>query len=142
MLESSHEPAKTNILEELHGCVASLVVDQFGNYVTQNIVKHGRASDRDKVIAIVTSNLVSFATQKFASNVVETAFVYGTYEQRQKMIGVVTSLDTNGESITVKLIRDQFGNYIIRTFCQLTIFGPSLIVCRTLHYTFARSRFC
>lgn len=122
MLESSHEPGKTEILEELQGCVTNLVVDQFGNYVTQNIVKHGRPGDRDKVIAIVTSNLVSFATQKYASNVVETAFVHGTYEQRQKMIGVATSIDTSGDSTMIRLMRDQFGNYIIRKlgFCQPT----------------------
>ena len=120
MLESSHEPAKTEILEELQGCVTNLVVDQFGNYVTQNIVKHGRPGDRDKVIAIVTSNLVSFATQKYASNVVETAFVHGSYEQRQKMIGVATSIDIGGDSTMIRLMRDQFGNYIIRESNLLT----------------------
>ena len=115
MLENCHEPAKTNILDELHVCASNLIVDQYGNYVTQHIIEHGRLSDRNKIIGIITANLVGFATQKFASNVVEKSIEFATPEQRQAIISVCNSNDTSSSEITMqRLIRDQYGNYIIR----------------------------
>ena len=114
MLENCHEPAKTNILEELHICAGNLIVDQYGNYVTQHIIEHGRESDRDKIIAIITGNLVGFATQKFASNVVEKSIQFATLEQRQNIISIIGIVDERGDSTMQRLMRDQYGNYIIR----------------------------
>ena len=114
MLENCHEPARTNILEELHVCANNLVMDQYGNYVTQHIIEHGRQCEKDKMVAILTSDLVHFATQKFASNVVETGLQFATTEQRVEMVNVITHIDERGESTLQRLIRDQYGNYIIR----------------------------
>ena len=116
MLENCHEPAKTNILDELHGCAANLIVDQYGNYVTQHIIEHGRESDKNKIIAIITGNLVGFATQKFASNVVEKSIQFATFEQRKAIINIIGSVDERGESTMQRLVRDQYGNYIIREY--------------------------
>ena len=116
MLENCPEPAKTNILDELHGCASNLIVDQYGNYVAQHIIEHGRESDRDKMIEIITSNLVGFATQKFASNVVEKSIQFASADQRQNIIAVIAKvrLEERGETTMQRLMRDQYGNYIIR----------------------------
>lgn len=116
ILEHCKPRDQASILEELHLCSGNLITDQYGNYVTQHIIQHGKPEDRAKVIKIVTSQLLNLSKHKFASNVVEKSIEYGTEEQRRALVAQLTALDSNGSSALQILMKDQFGNYVIRKF--------------------------
>ena len=114
MLEHCEEPTRSNLLAELHACATSLIVDQFGNYVTQHVIEYGADEDRGKLIALVTSQLSNFSKHKFASNVVEKSIEFGSKAERQNIVATVTEVNEKGESPSLSLIRDQYGNYVIQ----------------------------
>lgn len=97
-----------------------LITDQYGNYVTQHVIQHGRPDDRAKVIKIVTAQLLSLSKHKFASNVVEKCIEFGTDEQRRAIVAAVTHIHSDGISPLQLMMKDQYGNYVIRMFCYLT----------------------
>lgn len=102
------------MLQEVHASAASLIVDQYGNYVMQHIIEHGLEEDRARTIALVTSQLVNFSKHKFASNVVEDSIESGSKEQRQRIVATMTAVNEKGQSPLQILITDQYGNYVIR----------------------------
>lgn len=114
MLEHCEEPARSLILQELHDCALSLIVDQYGNYVTQHVIEHGQDEDKAKIISIVNGQLVNFSKHKFASNVVEKSIQFGTDEQRREIMISLTALNDKKDSPLQALMRDQYGNYVIR----------------------------
>ena len=114
MLEHCRGPSRKQLLEELHACAPSLIVDQYGNYVTQHVIEHGDTEDRLKIINFITAQLIMFSKHKFASNVVEKSIQCSDNEQRHKIVSMLTTLDERGESPLVHLIKDQYGNYVIR----------------------------
>ena len=115
MLEHCEEPIRSAILAELHTCAGSLIVDQFGNYVTQHVIEHGAEKDRTRLIALVTSQLSNFSKHKFASNVVEKSIEFGSREERRNIVDTLTAVnETTGESPSSTLLRDQYGNYVIQ----------------------------
>jgi mRNA-binding protein PUF3 len=93
-----------------------LITDQYGNYVTQHVIQHGKPEDRAKIIKIITAQLLTLSKHKFASNVVEKSIQYGTDEQRKAILAQLTSLHSDGTSPLQLMMKDQYGNYVIRTF--------------------------
>jgi len=116
LLECSRDPAKSNMLQELHAYAPSLITDQYGNYVIQNVVEHGQARDRDRIFAVIKSNLVAYSRQKFASNVVEKCLTYCREEQRREVMHMLCAKNAIGECALHLLVRDSFGNYVIREY--------------------------
>ena len=114
MLEYCEEHTRTAVLQEVHASAASLIVDQYGNYVMQHIIEHGLEEDRGRTIALVTSQLVSFSKHKFASNVVEDSIESGSKEERRRIVATMTAVNDKGQSPLQILITDQYGNYVIR----------------------------
>lgn len=128
MLEHCRDPSRKQLLEELHACALSLIVDQYGNYVTQHVIEHGDLQDRLKIINLITAQLLMFSKHKFASNVVEKSIQCSTDEQRHKIVSMLTNFDDRGESPLVHLIKDQYGNYVIR---ELPFFRKLLFLIST-----------
>jgi len=91
-----------------------LITDQYGNYVTQHVIQHGKPEDRAKIIKIITAQLLTLSKHKFASNVVEKSIQYGTDEQRKAIVGQLTALHSDGTSPLQLMMKDQYGNYVIR----------------------------
>lgn len=91
-----------------------LITDQYGNYVTQHVIQHGKPEDRAKIIKIITSQLLTLSKHKFASNVVEKSIQFGTDEQRQAIVAQLTALHNDGTSPLQLMMKDQYGNYVIR----------------------------
>jgi mRNA-binding protein PUF3 len=91
-------------------------VDQYGNYVTQHVIEHGRDEDRSRIIALLTDQLSDFSRHKFASNVVEKSIQFGSKQERHKIVATLTAVNDKGESPSQSLIRDQYGNYVIRKY--------------------------
>lgn len=116
MLEYCDIATRSAVLQELHACASSLIPDQFGNYVTQHVIEHGRREDKSRIIVLVEAHLLTLAKHKFASNVVEKCIQYGTQDERQALIRVMTTFNDRGESPLQGLIRDQYGNYVVRTY--------------------------
>jgi mRNA-binding protein PUF3 len=114
MLEHCQEPARSSILQELHAEGPKLISDQYGNYVTQHVIEHGNPQDRAKIISLVKAQLLQFSKHKFASNVVEKCLVFGTDEQRREIMMKVVERNERGESTLMMLIKDGYGNYVIR----------------------------
>ena len=116
MLEHCEELTQSAVLQEIHASASSLILDQFGNYVAQHIIEHGREEDRARLVDLVISQLVNFSKHKFASNVVEKSIQHGSREEREKIVATLTVVNDKGESPSQSLIRDQYGNYVIRKY--------------------------
>jgi hypothetical protein len=124
MLEHCQETARKSILQELHSCVPRLITDQFGNYVIQHVIENGEAEDKHSIVVIVLAQLLVFSKHKFASNVVEKSIEFAQEDQRSEILRRLTGQDESGESPVLGLMRDQYGNYVIRKFKIPT--SPSL----------------
>jgi mRNA-binding protein PUF3 len=114
MLEHCQEPARKSILQELHSCVPRLITDQFGNYVIQHVIENGEAEDKHRIVVIVLAQLLVYSKHKFASNVVEKSIEFAQEDQRSEILRRLTGQDEHGESPVLGLMRDQYGNYVIR----------------------------
>ena len=114
ILEHGTEADKAVIMQELHNSAQLLVTDQYGNYVIQHVLEKGSLEDRSRMIAMVTPQLLTLSRHKNASNVVEKCILFGTPQEQRAIRDqlVVGGDDTN--SPLFQLMRDQFGNYVIR----------------------------
>lgn len=54
------------ILEELHQNTEKLVQDQYGNYVIQHVLEHGRPEDKSKIVAELRGKVLPLSQHKFA----------------------------------------------------------------------------
>lgn len=104
------------VIDELHENALGLIVDQYGNYVIQNVMDHGREEDRLRLIEITIGNVLTYSRHKYASNVVEHCLRDGREEHRRRIVDVVRSTDEKGEPRMQQLVRDQYGNYVIREY--------------------------
>lgn len=114
ILEHCQPAAKRIILDELHGCVAPLITDSFGNYVVQHVIQNGEPDDRRRVVAIVQQQLLIFSKHKFASNVVEKCIEFADDDQRAEIVRRLIGHNEQGQTPVLGLLRDQYGNYVIR----------------------------
>ncbi|KAL3314144.1 Pumilio 2 [Cichlidogyrus casuarinus] len=118
------------ILAEVHQNVETLVKDQYGNYVIQHVLEHGRTEDRSRIIDHLKNRVLELSVHKFASNVVEKAVANATRSERQSLINEVLESpgddhdedespeeeadDAEKESTLVLMMKDQFANYVVQ----------------------------
>ena len=120
ILEHCQPAAKRVIMDEIHGCVGPLITDSFGNYVVQHVIQNGEPEDRRRVVSIVQAQLLVFSKHKFASNVVEKCIEYADDDQRGDIVGKLIGNNEQGQTPVLGLLRDQYGNYVIRKLmCSL-----------------------
>lgn len=116
-------PAKSTIMGELHESMPQgMIADQYGNYVVQHVVEKGGPMDKTSVFRLVLQGLEGYSKHKFASNVVEKCIQYSDDLWRRDVVNVLVASDQRrgeGESCLVALIKDNFGNYVIRESIQL-----------------------
>ena len=55
-----------SIMEELREHTEHLVFDQYGNYVIQHVLEHGRADDKSLIIAQLRGKILPLSQHKFA----------------------------------------------------------------------------
>ena len=124
-------PAQTEkVLEGIVSSVGEMVSDQFGNYVVQHALDFGRENDKLRIIrTLISRDLVLLSCNKFASNVVEKAARMG-----DASTGVlVDALVAMSQDQTLEIMRDRFGNYVIRAFLELPLTRyPQLAAVREL----------
>jgi pumilio RNA-binding family len=63
-----------------------LVQDQYGNYVIQHVLEHGRPQDKTMIIQKLKGQVLQMSQHKFASNVVEKCIQFGNKYERSFMI--------------------------------------------------------
>jgi hypothetical protein len=111
-------PAKPRILAELHASMQQgMIADQYGNYVVQHVVQKGDPRDKAQVFRLVIAGLEGYSKHKFASNVVEKCIEFSDDHWRREVVNVLTAADqrrSEGDTTLVSMIKDNFGNYVIR----------------------------
>lgn len=83
-------------MEELHKSTSQLVQDQYGNYVIQHILEHGKPQDKALIISKVIGHTLQLSKHKFASNVVEKCVAYGSPKDRETLINEVLQTRPDG----------------------------------------------
>lgn len=115
-----HFQAKPRILAELHESMQhGMIADQYGNYVVQHVVQKGSPGDKSRVFRIVIVGLEGYSKHKYASNVVEKCIEYSDDGWRREVVNNLTAADrlrSEGDTTLVSMIKDNFGNYVIREF--------------------------
>lgn len=114
MLEFCQPKAKRVILDELLDHILQLVSDSYGNYVVQHIIQNGEPRDRRQVVNIVLQQLLTFSKHKFASNIVEKSIDCADEDQRTEILRGLTAPNEQGLTPVLGLMRDQYGNYVLR----------------------------
>lgn len=117
VLEHGAEADKVVIMAELHQHAQQLIPDNYGNYVAQHVIRKGSPEDASKMIATVTKDLIHYSKHKFASNVVEKCIEKASVEELRRIREAASVTGPNPEDLSsplALLIKDQFGNYVIR----------------------------
>ena len=116
-LERCDPPSKARIMAELMDGMQSMISDQYGNYVVQHVVEHDEHEGRRRVLNIVGKTLEAYSKHKFASNVVEKCLEKADDGWRRDVVFSLANGNPRrgeGEGVLVGLIKDNFGNYVIR----------------------------
>ncbi|KAJ8557522.1 hypothetical protein K7X08_003147 [Anisodus acutangulus] len=101
------------IMDEIMQAVGTLVLDQYGNYVIQHVLQHGKSHERSDIIGKLTGQIVKMSQHKYASNVVEKCLIFATPEQRQILVNEMLGSTQENEPLQA-MMKDPFGNYVVQ----------------------------
>ncbi|KAG7030709.1 Pumilio-like 2, partial [Cucurbita argyrosperma subsp. argyrosperma] len=114
VLEHCHNPKTQHIMmDEIFLNVCMLAQDQYGNYVVQHVLEHGKPHERSAIIKKLTGQIVQMSQQKFASNVIEKCLTFGTSAERQALVNEMLGTTDENEPLQV-MMKDQFANYVVQ----------------------------
>ncbi|KAE9596154.1 hypothetical protein Lal_00030987 [Lupinus albus] len=114
VLEYCRDPKTQQIMmDEILQSVRMLAQDQYGNYVVQHVLEHGKPHERTAIIKELTGQIVQMSQQKFASNVIEKCLTFGTPTERQALVDEMLGSTDENEPLQV-LMKDQFANYVVQ----------------------------
>ncbi|KAK9049107.1 hypothetical protein SSX86_031927 [Deinandra increscens subsp. villosa] len=91
----------------------SLAQDQYGNYVVQHVLQHGKPHERSSIISKLSGQIVKMSLQKFSSNVVEKCLTYGSPSERQLLVKEMLGSTDENEPLQA-MMEDHFGNYVVQ----------------------------
>lgn len=105
-----------HIIQELLHFTMSLVQDQYGNYVIQHVLEHGKPADKAEIIRHLRGKILQLSQHKFASNVIEKSVQYGAYEERQIVLEeMVADKDRGSRMLPLEIMmKDQYANYVVQ----------------------------
>ncbi|KAK8950784.1 hypothetical protein KSP39_PZI004841 [Platanthera zijinensis] len=109
----SDEHTESIMMDEILQSVCTLAEDQYGNYVVQHVLQHGKPTERSAIIKKLLGQIVRMSQQKFASNVVEKCLTYGKPEERLLLIKEMLGPNEENEPLQA-MMKDQFGNYVVQ----------------------------
>ncbi|XP_057476979.1 pumilio homolog 4-like isoform X2 [Actinidia eriantha] len=114
VLEHCDDPkTQQTIMDEIMHSVCSLAQDQYGNYVIQHVLQHGKPHERSAIIGKLAGQIVEMSQQKFASNVVEKCLTFGGPEERQLLVKEM--LGSTYENAPLQaMMKDPYGNYVVQ----------------------------
>ncbi|XP_073121715.1 pumilio homolog 4 [Henckelia pumila] len=101
------------IMDEIMSSVCNLALDQFGNYVIQHVLQHGKPHERAEIIRKLAGQIVKMSQQKYASNVIEKCLTFGAPEERKLLVNEILGTTDENEPLQA-MMKDQFGNYVVQ----------------------------
>jgi len=103
-------------LDELHANTEQLLQDQYGNYVIQHVLEHGKPENKSRIVSAVTGKVLPLSQHKFASNVVEKCVQYANRNERAVLIDEVciTNLEVPQACPLHIMMKDQYANYVVQ----------------------------
>uniref|UniRef100_A0A1J3JGI3 Pumilio-like protein 1 n=2 Tax=Noccaea caerulescens TaxID=107243 RepID=A0A1J3JGI3_NOCCA len=114
VLEHCHDPdTQSKVMEEIMSTVSMLAQDQYGNYVIQHVLEHGKPDERTVIIKELAGKIVLMSQQKFASNVVEKCLTFGGPEERELLVNEMLGTTDENEPLQA-MMKDQFANYVVQ----------------------------
>lgn len=136
------------LLDELHKYTINLMQDQYGNYVIQFVIEHGRPQDRALIISKLHGQMLQMARHKFASNVCEKALVCADAATRRQLIDEIMTPKQDGVSTINTMMKDQYANYVLQRALNVVepeqkdaLFGkvrPQLVTMRRYTSSFSK----
>ncbi|GAA0181269.1 RNA metabolism protein [Lithospermum erythrorhizon] len=114
VLEHCQDPTtQSKVMEEILVSVSMLAQDQYGNYVIQHVLEHGKPEERTIIIQELAGKIVQMSQQKFASNVVEKCLTFGDHSERQLLMNEMLGSTDENEPLQA-MMKDQFANYVVQ----------------------------
>ncbi|KAG2592905.1 hypothetical protein PVAP13_5NG586100 [Panicum virgatum] len=114
VLEHCADPKTQQIvMDEILQAVCMLAQDQYGNYVVQHVLEHGKPHERSIIIEKLAGQIIQMSQQKFASNVVEKCLTFGGPAEREVLINEMLGTTDENEPLQA-MMKDQFGNYVVQ----------------------------
>jgi pumilio RNA-binding family len=114
ILDHCDDPkTQTKVMDQIMGSVSMLAQDQYGNYVIQHVLEHGKPDERSTIIQELAGNIVQMSQQKFASNVVEKCLTFGEPSERQLLVNEMLGTTDENEPLQA-MMKDQFANYVVQ----------------------------
>nr|GEU36031.1 pumilio homolog 2-like [Tanacetum cinerariifolium] len=104
---------QSKVMDEILACVSMLAQDQYGNYVVQHVLEHGKPNERSIIIQELAGKIVQMSQQKFASNVVEKCLTFGDASERQLLVNEMLGTTDENEPLQA-MMKDQFANYVVQ----------------------------
>uniref|UniRef100_A0A3P9ATK4 Pumilio RNA binding family member 2 n=1 Tax=Maylandia zebra TaxID=106582 RepID=A0A3P9ATK4_9CICH len=96
-----------------------LPLDQYGNYVIQHVLEHGRPEDKSKIVAEVRGKVLVLSQHKFASNVVEKCVIHSSRAERALLIDEVCCQKDGPHSALYTMMKDQYANYVVQRMIDM-----------------------
>ncbi|PKA62740.1 Pumilio like 4 [Apostasia shenzhenica] len=109
----SDEKTQSIMMNEILQSVSTLAQDQYGNYVVQHVLQHGKPEERSAIISKLSGQIVKMSQQKFASNVIEKCLTYSTPMERLVLINEMLGSTEENEPLQA-MMKDQFANYVVQ----------------------------
>ncbi|KAI3765551.1 hypothetical protein L2E82_15588 [Cichorium intybus] len=100
-------------MDELLNCVSMLAQYQYGNYVAQHVLEHGKPNEHSIILQELAWKIVQMSQQKFATNVVEKCLTFGDASERQLLVHEMLGTTDENEPLQATM-KDQFANYVVQ----------------------------
>ncbi|CAL9691972.1 unnamed protein product [Knipowitschia caucasica] len=97
----------------------ALFKDQYGNYVIQHVLEHGRPEDKSKIVGEVRGKVLLLSQHKFASNVVEKCVIHSSRAERALLIDEVCCQKDGPHSALYSMMKDQYANYVVQRMIDM-----------------------
>ncbi|VAI63148.1 unnamed protein product [Triticum turgidum subsp. durum] len=108
-LETASTEEKNMIFPEILPQARMLMTDVFGNYVIQKFFEYGTEPQQKQLANLLKGHVYTLSTQMYGCRVVQKALEVVGVEQQTQM-----ALELDGNTIILKLVRDQNGNHVIQ----------------------------
>ena len=76
-------------MEEIVKKAVDLAQDQFGNYVVQHVLEHGKETHKASIMKVLRDHLLLLSKQKFSSNVIERCLQHASDKEKDLLISVM-----------------------------------------------------
>ncbi|KAK4269599.1 hypothetical protein QN277_022736 [Acacia crassicarpa] len=114
----SDEQSIQFIVDEILESTFVLTQDQYGNYVTQQVLKRGK-NERGQIVSKLAGKIVQLSQHKYASNVVEKCLEHGDATEREALISEIIGQPGEGHNL-LTMMKDQYANYVIQKLLDIS----------------------